>query len=243
MITRKLLLTAVFGVGALLVGCSDDNTVFNEPEVIRAYETDAQVMAQFVEVDRTTGTYVLNPDKKVTASDYILNRSREELMAVNQINRNRFIKEMEAVNRQLSAAKRSGMASAFVYSTQTSNLVIDGNDDDSFQIAKLDDNANCLSRVASLTLENGKNRSTSFFTHSDMTMTVNSGSGSIFYCAQVSLGDQSNENAEIVFISGVKSVIPDHSYLLIAPAILDGNKTISGIALIGDGNVTVSSAL
>lgn len=65
----------------------------------------------------------------------------------------------------------------------------------------------------------------------------------IFYCAQVSLGDQSNENAEIVFISGVKSVIPDHSYLLIAPAILDGNKTISGIALIGDGNVTVSIAL
>lgn len=65
MITRKLLLTAVFGVGALLVGCSNDNTVFNEPEVIRAYETDAQVMAQFVEVDRTTGTYVLNPDKKV----------------------------------------------------------------------------------------------------------------------------------------------------------------------------------
>lgn len=44
--------------------CSDDNTVFNEPEAIRSYETDAQIMAQFVEVDRTTGTYVLNPDKK-----------------------------------------------------------------------------------------------------------------------------------------------------------------------------------
>ena len=230
MIKRKLLITAVFGVGALLVGCSDDNTVFNEPEVIRAYETDAQVMAQFVEVDRTTGTYVLN-------------RSREELMAVNQINRNRFFKEMEAVNRQLSAAKRSGLASAFVYSTQTSSLVIDGNDDDSFQIAKLDENTNCLSRVASLTLEDGKIRSTRFFTHSDITMTVNSGNGSTFYCAQVSLGDQSNENAEIVFISGVKSFIPAHSYLLIAPAILDGNKTISGISLIGDSNVTVSITL
>lgn len=164
-------------------------------------------------------------------------------MAVNQINRNRFFKEMEAVNRQLSAAKRSGLASAFVYSTQTSSLVIDGNDDDSFQIAKLDENTNCLSRVASLTLEDGKIRSASFFTHSDMTMTVNSGNGSIFYCAQVSVGDQSNENAEIVFISGVKSVIPAHSYLLIAPAILDGNRTISGISLIGDGNVTVSIAL
>ncbi len=48
------------------MGCSDSNAVFNEPEAIRAYETDAQIMAtRFVEVDRTTGTFVLNPDKRL----------------------------------------------------------------------------------------------------------------------------------------------------------------------------------
>lgn len=104
-ISIKVILLLTLVTAAFLVGCSDDNTVFNEPEAIRAYETEAQIMAQFVEVDRTTGTYVLNPDKKVTASDYLLNRSREELMAVSQINRNRFINEMEAVNSQLSAVK------------------------------------------------------------------------------------------------------------------------------------------
>lgn len=238
---KKILLLA-FVTAALLAGCSDDNTVFNEPEPIRAYESDAQIMAQFVEVDRASGTYVLNPDKKITASDYVLNRSREELMAVSQINRNRFINEMEAVNSQLSAVKRSGLASAFVFSTLTSNVVMDGDDKDSFYISKLTEDSYYRSPVASLTLENGRSRSTSFFAQSDMVMTVNSDNGSTFYCAQVSLGNQDNRDAEIILISGIKSFIFGHSYRLMVPSIPDGSKTISGMTLIGDGNVTVSIA-
>ncbi|MDE6859852.1 MAG: hypothetical protein K2J65_05525, partial [Duncaniella sp.] len=67
---------------------------------------------------------------------YLLNSGREELMTVSQINRNRFINEMEAVNRQLSAVKRSGRVSAFVYSTLTSNVVIDGYDNVTVSIAR-----------------------------------------------------------------------------------------------------------
>lgn len=238
---NKLSLTAVLGISALFVGCSDDNTVFNEPEPIRAYESDAQIMAQFVEVDRASGTYVLNPDKKITASDYVLNRSREELMAVSQINRSRFLNEMEVVNSQLSAVKRSGLASAFILSTLTSNVVIDGDDTDSFYISKLNEDTYFpSSRVASLSLESGRSRSTSFFAQSDMVMTVNSGSGSTFFCSQVSLGDQSNNDAEIILISGIKSFIPSHTYRLIVPSIPDECKTMSGMTLIGGGNVTVS---
>lgn len=70
---NKRLLSAVLGISTLLVGCNDDNTVFNEQGPIRAYESDAQIMAQFVEVDRASDTYVLNPDKKIAASDYVLN--------------------------------------------------------------------------------------------------------------------------------------------------------------------------
>ena len=57
-ISIKVILLLTLGTAALLVGCSESNTVFNEPEAIRAYETDAQIMARFVEVDRTTGTFV-----------------------------------------------------------------------------------------------------------------------------------------------------------------------------------------
>lgn len=59
-IKKILLLTLVTAV--FLVGCSDDNTVFNEPEAIRSYETDAQIKAQSLEGDRTIGTRVLNPN-------------------------------------------------------------------------------------------------------------------------------------------------------------------------------------
>ena len=78
-------LNSLFGyltIAAAMTACSDDNTVFNEPSAIGAYETDAQIMAQFVDLDNATGKFVINPDKKLTASDYLLNRNREELLAV-----------------------------------------------------------------------------------------------------------------------------------------------------------------
>ena len=230
----------MFGVLSLLASCSDDNTMFNEPQAIRAYETDARIMSQFVEVDKTTGTYVLNPDKKITASDYVINKSRGELMEVSQINKDRFLREMEEVNNQLSVVKCSGLASAFIYSTQTSDAVIDGDENDSFIMSRLINEPYYQNRIASLTLEEGKNKSTSFFSQSDLVMTISAGNSSAFYCAQVTLGDLNDEDTEIIYISGVKSFIPEHSYRLVSTSIVDSNKTISGMTVIGTGNISVS---
>lgn len=230
----------MLGVLSLLASCSDDNTMFNEPQAIRAYETDARILSQFVEVDKTTGTYVLNPDKKITASDYVINRSREELMEVSQINKDRFLREMEEVNNQLSVVKRSGLTSAFIYSTQTADVVIDGDKDDSFILSRLIEEPYTRNRLASLTLTEGERKSTNFFSQSDMVMTVSAGNSSAFYCAQVTLGDQNDKDAEIIYISGVKSFIPEHSYRLVSPSIVDSNKTISGMTVIGAGNISVS---
>ncbi len=230
----------MLGVLSLLVSCSDDSVMFNAPEAIRAYETDAQILAQFVEVDKTSGIYVLNPNKKITATDYIVNKSQEDLLAVSQINKDRFLKEMESVNNHISVVKRSGLASAFIYSTQTSDIVIDGDSEDSCVVTRLGEESNRRGRVASLTLETGKNNTTNFSSQSDMVMTVNAGNRSLFYCAQVSLGDETDKEAEIIFISGIRSYIPIRSYRLDLPAILDNNKIASGCTIIGDGNLTVS---
>ncbi len=237
---KRFLLPTMLGVLSLLASCSDDNTMFNEPQAIRAYETDARILSQFVEVDKTTGTYVLNPDKKITASDYVINRSREELMEVSQINKDRFLREMEEVNNQLSVVKRSGLTSAFIYSTQTADVVIDGDKDDSFILSRLIEEPYTRNRLASLTLTEGERKSTNFFSQSDMVMTVSAGNSSAFYCAQVTLGDQNDKDAEIIYISGVKSFIPEHSYRLVSPSIVDSNKTISGMTVIGAGNISVS---
>ena len=237
---KRFLLPTMLGVLSLLASCSDDNTMFNEPQAIRAYETDAQIMSQFVEVDKTTGTYVLNPDKKITASDYVINKSREELMEVSQINKDRFLREMEEVNNQLSVVKRSGLTSAFIYSTQTTDVVIDGDEDDSFILSRLIEEPYTRNRLASLTLTEGERKSTNFFSQSDMVMTVSAGNSSAFYCVQVTLGDQNDEDAETIYISGVKSFIPERSYRILSPSIVDSNKTISGMTVIGAGNITVS---
>ena len=227
-------------IALTFVSCQEDNSLFNEPTAIRAYDTDARIMAQFVEVDNTTGTYVLNPDKKITASDYVINRSREELMEVSQINKERFLKEMEDVNNQLWVVKRSGLTSAFIYSTQTADVVIDGDENDSFILSRLIEEPYTRNRLVSLTLTEGERKRTNFFSLSDMVMTVSAGNNSAFYCAQVTLGDQNDEDAEIIYISGVKSFISEHSYRLVSPSIVDSNKTISGMTIIGTGNISVS---
>ena len=237
---KGIILPTMLGVLSLLASCSDDNTLFNEPQAIRAYETDARIMAQFVEVEKATGTYVINPDKKITASDYVINKSRKELTEVSQINKDRFLRDMEEVNNQLSVVKRSGLTSAFIYSTQTADVVIDGDEDDSFILSRLIEEPYTRNRIVSLTLTEGERKSTNFFSQSDMVMTVSAGNSSAFYCAQVTLGDQHDEDAEIIYISGVKSFIPEHSYRLVSPSIVDSNKTISGMTVIGAGNISVS---
>lgn len=73
---KKILFSLSLLVGLLVTSCRDDSTFFNEPSPIRAYETDAEILAQFVDVDNATGAFFINPDKKINASDYVVNRSR-----------------------------------------------------------------------------------------------------------------------------------------------------------------------
>lgn len=237
---KRILFLAGLGASLLLTSCSDDNSLFNEPMPIRAYETDAQIMAQFVEVDNTSGTYVLNPDKKVTATDYVINRSREELLEVSPVNRDRFLNEMEAVNNQIYLMKRSGLARAFVYSTLYSNIVIDVDEADSFSISKLAEDSYTRRSIASVKLEDDRSNSISFHSGSVMVMNVNAPSVSTFYLAQVTLGDQIANDVETIIVSGVKSQIPNRSYSLVTSPFLDTNKQLSGINMIGNGNVTIS---
>ena len=161
-------------------------------------------------------------------------------MQVSQINRDRFLNEMAAVNSQLSVMKRSGLISAFIYSTLFTNTVIDGDDCDSFRISKLPEESFTRASAATLPLEYGKVNSADFHSGSDVVMNITAYSRSSFYCAQVTLGDQTETDAEVIIVSGVKSLFPDRSYRLAVPTALDSHKKISGITLSGNGNLTVS---
>ncbi len=55
---KKLIFLGALGA-TLLASCQDDNTLFSEPMHIRSYETDVQIMSQFIEVDNSTGLFVV----------------------------------------------------------------------------------------------------------------------------------------------------------------------------------------
>ena len=68
------------------------------------------------------GLFSINPDRKVTATDYVVNRSREQLLEVSSINRIRFEREMEQANNLIEAYRNAENVSV-IYTIRTSGLV------------------------------------------------------------------------------------------------------------------------
>lgn len=236
---KPLIFVTLLSLGFSLSSCRDDNTVFNEPTPIRAYETDALILSQFVDVDNVSGRFFINPDKKINASDYIVNRSREELMEVSSFNRERFIGEMEEINGLLYSIKRSGIATAMIYSTATSNTIIQGGNTEFIEIENCGITSRGGSNVANLTVDSRRCEPTSFYSQEEMTLNVSASSKSLFYYYQLSFGDTSNPDKGIVVFSGIRNHIENNSYRIISK-FGNGWMSIGGQNLIGDGMLSVS---
>lgn len=104
-----------FILSVLFASCSD-GYMTEEPAALHDYRSDTGLIAKFVEVDGLTGTLRVNANKKIMASDYVINRSRMALDGVSEINRSRFLHELNDVNSQLEQLLRqSGDVEAVVY--------------------------------------------------------------------------------------------------------------------------------
>ena len=228
------LISAVF-----LFSCSDDNTVFKEPSQIRAYETDAQIMAQFVDVDNATRKFVINPDKKITASDFVLNRNREELLAVSAVNCDLFMREMESVNGLLSSIKQSGVATAILYSTYSSDYLIKINGDNKIEINKAFTQSRSGANLVQLLFDGTQLEPRYFHAPESMTMTISANSLSKFYLYQLSFGISSDSDAGTVIVAGVQSPCHASFYRIYTG---EGNQSMSlkGKNLVGDGTLSVT---
>lgn len=64
---KKLsLFFAFFALGCfLLSSCSQDENILSESEAIRDYQTDAQILSKFVDVNKSVGEYFINENKKM----------------------------------------------------------------------------------------------------------------------------------------------------------------------------------
>ena len=222
---------------ALMTGCSDDNTVFNEPTPIRAYEADAEVLSQFVVVDSQSGLFSINPDKKVTATDYIVNRSREQLMTVSPINRSRFEREMNEANNLISSYKKASNVSV-IYTTATSGIARN-NGEGTIHLTKLSsENATGRSVGAHLSVAGEDVCRTGLYSTGTMRISVSSGNTTMFYVAQISFIAPDRSDKGTILLAGVgKNSLP-YSYALTLPESMGEYLTIQGKSFIGNGTVT-----
>ena len=199
---KPLIFVTLLSLGFSLSSCRDDNTV--SMSLLQSEHT--KLMLRYYRslwmLIMSLGDSSLIQIKKINASDYIVNRSREELMEVSSFNRERFIGEMEEINGLLYSIKRSGIATAMIYSTATSNTIIQGSNTEFIEIENCGITSIGGSNVANLTVDSRRCESTSFYSQEEMTLNVSASSKSLFYYYQLSFGDTSNPDKGIVVFRG-----------------------------------------
>ncbi len=236
---NKFLVPFVVCVSIGLFACSTQQreTVPAEHD----YRVDAEVMAQFVDVDRSTGLYFINPDKKFNAVDYVFAYSQEELMSVSPGNRSRFLKEMEEVNKVLSVMRKSAGVSALLYTTMTSNYARLGGGDSDIKVEKQAKAPSRRSHIVSLDIVGDRGVDSSAFRALDgMTLSVSSAGSSMFYLSMVNLVDGDDRDAASMVISGVNMPSCYGNYSISVPEISDRWVSMKGSNIIGDGTVLIS---
>ena len=84
---------------------------------MRDYQTDAEVLSKFVDVNKSLGEYYINVNKKNSPLAYIYDSDYQELQKVSPANRTRFEDELKALNSKLAVAAKREDVSQIVYST------------------------------------------------------------------------------------------------------------------------------
>ena len=111
---KILLIFCVFAASLSFWSCTSEEI---EPDRVSQhdYESDAEVLTKFVDVNHTTGEYFINESKVVSAADHIVNDDLTKLTEVNSLNRSKFERELDLLNEELKMAAQSGTVSQIVY--------------------------------------------------------------------------------------------------------------------------------
>ncbi len=110
-----LYLASLFLACLFISSCSNDQ--MDTQVSVRDYQTDAQVLARFVDVNKTIGEYYINENQKNSPLSYLTNKDWEELQLVNPANRAKFENDLAALNEQLMVATQNPDVSQIVFNT------------------------------------------------------------------------------------------------------------------------------
>lgn len=93
---KELLTLTVVLLAFFLQGCQDDFTC--PVPAARSYQEDALILNKFVEINKTTHEYRINPNKRNSVLSYITNADVEELNSVNTLNLKSFNQSLDRIN-------------------------------------------------------------------------------------------------------------------------------------------------
>lgn len=139
---KKLFLSLVvlaFG-GFLFSSCQDDD-VIAEKSAVRDYQTDAQILSKFVDLNRSTGEYFINENKRTTAMSYLTDKDWLELQNVSPVNYEKYEKGLKDLNVKLAEYAKDPNISKIVYSMYDGETYVrDLNNDCPIEVEKVEGN-------------------------------------------------------------------------------------------------------
>lgn len=127
---KRFILPGILMFCLSLTSCRQDSVINFEVPVVRDYQTDVQVLSRFVDVDKTTGEYYINENKRTTALSYLNDQDWLELQKVNPVNYNKYKNELATLNRQLAEYAHNPNISMIVYSTYGGDIYVRDLDND-----------------------------------------------------------------------------------------------------------------
>lgn len=95
---RKVIILSLGLFVLSLQSCHDNFAI--ETTTGRSYEQDAVVLNDFVDINKTTHEFFVNPNKRTTVRSYVTNSSLEELNNVTSLNREQFMESLSRVSSQ-----------------------------------------------------------------------------------------------------------------------------------------------
>lgn len=95
---RKVIILSLGLFVLSLQSCHDNFAI--ETTTGRSYEQDAVVLNDFVDINKTTHEFFVNPNKRTTVRSYVTNSSLEELNNVTSLNRELFMESLRRVSSQ-----------------------------------------------------------------------------------------------------------------------------------------------
>ena len=114
---KKVYSWVVMLLTCIAITSCTDNDLPTDSTSVRDYQTDAQVLAKFVDVNKTLGEYYINENKKNSPMAYVTNKDWEELQLVSPANRARYENELKNLNAQLAIVAQRSDVDQIIYAT------------------------------------------------------------------------------------------------------------------------------